>query len=299
MIRPTNSALAQLAPSGIRRINVLAAEQGDCIPLALGEPDFATPEPICAEAAAALARGETHYPPNNGTPALRQAIAGYMSDQGLVYDAADIIVTVGATEALSSTFRALLDPGDEVIIPVPAFTVYESDVLMCHGRVVQLDTAPTAFQIRKDSLAACVTPARRVRCSAGATSGVSVWKAGVCRELPMARTKSATMTTHTGSTPVSETIATTTLTAAMKRSAPMSVTLSGRRSTMAPAKVPKSASGRKPASDASESMLAEFVVSVMCQTRPICRMELVSTETSSPPHTDASLSFQASLPSVI
>ena len=173
MIRPTNSALAQLAPSGIRRINALAAEQGDCIPLALGEPDFATPELICAEAAAALARGETHYPPNNGTPALRQAIAGYMSDQGLAYDAADIIVTVGATEALSSTFRALLDPGDEVIIPVPAFTVYESDVLMCHGRVVQLDTAPTAFQIRKDSLAACVTPATKaiVICSPGNPTG--------------------------------------------------------------------------------------------------------------------------------
>ena len=108
----------------------------------------------------------------------------------------------------------------------------------------------------------------------------------------MARTKSAAMTTHTGSAPVSETIATTALTAAMKRSAPMSVVLSGRRSTIAPAKVPKSASGRKPASDASESMLAEFVVSVMCQTKPICRMELVSTETSSPPHTHASLSFQ-------
>ena len=84
----------------------------------------------------------------------------------------------------------------------------------------------------------------------------------------MARTKSAAMTTHTGSAPVSETIATTALTAAMKRSAPMSVVLSGRRSTIAPAKVPKSASGRKPASDASESMLAEFVVSVMCQTKP-------------------------------
>ena len=108
----------------------------------------------------------------------------------------------------------------------------------------------------------------------------------------MARTKSATMTTHTGSVPVSETTATTALTAAMKRSAPTSVTLSGKRSTTVPAKVPKSASGRKPASEASESMLAEFVVSVICQTKPICRMELVSTETSSPPHTHASLSFQ-------
>ena len=77
------------------------------------------------------------------------------------------------------------------------------------------------------------------------------------------------MTTHTGSAPASDTIATTALTAAMKRSAPMSVVLSGSRSTMVPAKVPKSASGRNPASEASESMLAEFVVSVICQTKPI------------------------------
>ena len=80
----------------------------------------------------------------------------------------------------------------------------------------------------------------------------------------------------------------------MKRSAPTSVRLSGRRSTTVPANVPKSASGKNPASDASESMLAEFVEIVMCHTKPICRMELVSTEASSPPHTHASLSCQES-----
>ena len=110
--------------------------------------------------------------------------------------------------------------------------------------------------------------------------------------LPIARKKRAAITTHTGSEPVAETTATAALTVAIKRSAPMSTRLSGNRSTRAPANVPKSASGRNPASDANDSMLADSVAYVMCQTKPICRMELVSTETSSPPHTHASLSFQ-------
>lgn len=173
MVKATNRNVAGLAASGIRRISALAAAREGCISLALGEPDFPTPQEICDAAAAALAAGETHYPPNNGTPALREAIAAYMTGQGILRPADDIIVTVGATEALSSTFRALIDPGDEVIVPVPAFTVYASDVRACGGTVVALDTVPAAFQIREEPLRACVTAATKaiVICSPGNPTG--------------------------------------------------------------------------------------------------------------------------------
>ena len=113
---PMNTSLAMLKPSGIRRINALAAQHPGCIALALGEPDFPTPDVISAEVIAALDRGDTHYPPNNGRPALREALSAYMGDAGLTFSADEVILTDGATEALSATFMAMLNPGDEVII---------------------------------------------------------------------------------------------------------------------------------------------------------------------------------------
>ena len=78
--RPVNTGIARLAPSAIRRIGSLAAATPGCISLALGEPEFDTPDPVRAEAKAALDRGETHYAPNAGTPGLRRAISAYMAD---------------------------------------------------------------------------------------------------------------------------------------------------------------------------------------------------------------------------
>ena len=82
---PMNTSLATLKPSGIRRINALAAQHPGCIALALGEPDFPTPDVISAEVTTALGRGDTHYPPNNGRPALREALSAYMGDVGLTF----------------------------------------------------------------------------------------------------------------------------------------------------------------------------------------------------------------------
>ena len=166
MRKPMNSALCTLKPSRIRRINALAAQQPGCIALALGEPDFDTPVAVREEAKRALDRGETHYPPNAGTPALRQAIASYMvsPDTGnvhLSYKSDEIVVTVGATEALHATFAALLDPGDEVIIPTPTFGLVESIVALHHAVPVFLDTVPFGFQIDEDALRAAVTPATK------------------------------------------------------------------------------------------------------------------------------------------
>ena len=156
---PMNTSLATLKPSGIRRINALAAQHPGCIALALGEPDFPTPDVISAEVTASLDRGDTHYPPNNGRPALREALSAYMGDAGLTFSADEVILTDGATEALSATFMAMLNPGDEVIIPTPAFGLYESIVVANHAKAVFLDTEPAQFQIDEDALRACVTPA--------------------------------------------------------------------------------------------------------------------------------------------
>ena len=131
---PMNTSLATLKPSGIRRINALAAQHPGCIALALGEPDFPTPDVISAEVTASLDRGDTHYPPNNGRPALREALSAYMGDAGLAFSADEVILTDGATEALSATFMAMLNPGDEVIIPTPAFGLYESIVVANHAK---------------------------------------------------------------------------------------------------------------------------------------------------------------------
>lgn len=158
---PMNTSLATLKPSGIRRINALAAQHPGCIALALGEPDFPTPDVIRAEVTAALDRGDTHYPPNNGRPALREALSTYMGDAGLAFSADEVILTDGATEALSATFMAMLNPGDEVIIPTPAFGLYESIVVANHAKAVYLDTEPAQFQIDEDALRACVTPATK------------------------------------------------------------------------------------------------------------------------------------------
>ena len=166
MRKPMNSSLAALQPSGIRRINALAAATFGCIALALGEPEFDTPEPIRAAAKDALDAGFTHYPPNNGTATLREGIAAYMADPAtgdkrLTYAPDEVIVTDGATEALHAALAALLNPGDEVIIPTPAFGLYESIVVANHARAVFLDTVPTGFQIDEDALRAAVTSATK------------------------------------------------------------------------------------------------------------------------------------------
>lgn len=152
----TNADLRALATSGIRRFSALANEVPGCVKLTLGEPEFDTPEPIREAVTDSLAHGLTHYPPNNGRPELLRSLSAYMASTGLAYASDDLIVTAGATEALAATFLALLDPGDEVIVPVPAFGLYESLVRMAHGRVVPLDTTRTGFQIEADALEALV-----------------------------------------------------------------------------------------------------------------------------------------------
>ena len=153
-----NEAVYSLKRSAIREFSRLAKETPGCIALTLGEPDFDTPEPIREQAKLSLDNHETHYIENNGALALRQAIAGYeTSKHGIECSEAQVIVTAGATEALFVSLLGILNPGDEVIIPTPAFVLYEEIVKLCRGKVVHMDTVADGFQITPENLSDCLS----------------------------------------------------------------------------------------------------------------------------------------------
>lgn len=154
-----NTALYSARRSAIREFSRRAALVPDCVRLTLGEPDFPTPAPMCEAVGAALSAGETHYIENNGSAALRQAIADFERAQnGMDYAADEVIVTVGATEALFTALFGVVNPGDEVIVPTPAFVLYEQIINLCRGAYVPLDTTADAFQISPRKLEALITP---------------------------------------------------------------------------------------------------------------------------------------------
>ena len=125
-VRYLAKRVAGLKPSGIRKFFDIAATMKDVISLGIGEPDFTTPKPIMDAGRRALEAGETHYTSNAGILELRQALANHLLKlYGVKYDPmSEIIITVGVSEALYLTMTALLDPGDEVIIPTPCFVSY-------------------------------------------------------------------------------------------------------------------------------------------------------------------------------
>ena len=153
-----NSALDDLRLSGIRRFSALAAQTPDCVSLTLGEPGEDTPPQVCARVGEDLDRGLTHYPPNNGFPWLREAICAWEAERGVRLSPGNVIVTDGATEALFCAITALLNPGDEVVIPTPAFLLYDSLVRLARGVPVPLDTTAHDFQIDPQALARAITP---------------------------------------------------------------------------------------------------------------------------------------------
>ena len=153
------TSLAGLSLSAIRRYTALAAEREDCITLTIGEPDLPTPAPICEAAVRALAGGSTHYTANQGSASLRAKLAAYEAKtRQLDYGPDEIIVTAGATEAIYCALTGVLDPGDEVVIPTPAFGLYETVTRLAGAVPVYLDTARTGFQLTYEALCAAITP---------------------------------------------------------------------------------------------------------------------------------------------
>jgi len=153
--------IAGLKPSGIRRFFDIAATMKDVISLGIGEPDFITPKPILEAGIRSLQNGETHYTSNSGKLELRQAIAdNLLRLYGVKYDpATEIIATVGVSEALYLAMTAILDPGDEVIIPTPCFVAYQAEVILAGGVPIEIPARmEDDFQVDPARIRDAITP---------------------------------------------------------------------------------------------------------------------------------------------
>lgn len=156
-MKPGNQNLETLTRSGIRVFTNLAKATPDCRMLTIGEPDLPTPEPIKRAAMKALEEGQTHYAPNQGTLSLRTAIAAFETARGRTTTPEEVLVTVGATQALYTALTGILNPGDQVVIPTPAFSLYDTITTAAGAESVFLDVSKTDFQITRQSLKACLT----------------------------------------------------------------------------------------------------------------------------------------------
>jgi len=153
-----NSAVFDLKRSAIREFAKLAKETPGCISLTLGEPDFNTPDPVTNKAKESLDNHETHYIENNGLRELRERIARFETEKnGFPCDQSQVIVTAGATEALLVALMGIIEPGDEIIIPTPAFVLYEEIVKLCRGVPVHMDISGSGFRIDSDMLESVIT----------------------------------------------------------------------------------------------------------------------------------------------
>lgn len=136
-----------ISPTLSRQLFMMAKQYDDVIDFTLGDPDVPTPAAICKAAAKAAAEGKTHYAPNAGLPALREAIAKQVSkESGIEYAANNVAVTIGATEAVYLSFMACINPGDEVIILAPYWVQYENIVKLLGGKPVIIDTFKEDFE---------------------------------------------------------------------------------------------------------------------------------------------------------
>ena len=154
-----NSAAQKEQLSGIREFTYLVRSTPGAIGFTLGEPDLNTPDAVKEAAKAALDDNDTHYPPGNGYPYTLEAISAYEArEHGLRYSPDEIILTDGATEGLFVSLATVLNPGDEVIIPTPAFGLYESLVRLQRGVPVALPTEHDRFQIDPAALERAITP---------------------------------------------------------------------------------------------------------------------------------------------
>lgn len=153
-------SVSEVPPSGIRKFFDIASDMKNVISMSVGEPDFVTPWNVCQAAIDSIERGETHYTSNSGMPELRALIEQYLAERFRVhYKPEQMLVTVGASEALDLAFRALLNPGDEVLIPAPSYVSYEPGVRFAHGVSVPIVTEEQDdFVIRPENIERAITP---------------------------------------------------------------------------------------------------------------------------------------------
>ena len=159
--RYINPDIAAVPPSGIRRFFDIAATMKDAISLGVGEPDFVTPYHIRNAAINSILDGETQYTGNRGTPELLEEISYYLEHRYQTkYDPhTEIMVTVGASEAIDIALRALISPGDEVLVPEPSYVSYSPSVIFAGGKPVGVvTTAETEFRLTPEALLEAITP---------------------------------------------------------------------------------------------------------------------------------------------
>jgi len=162
MLSPT---VKNMPPSGIRKYFDLLNEMKDAISLSVGEPDFVTPWNIREAGIFSLEKGQTHYSSNAGLIELRNEIAKYMDNRfGLKYDPKEeILVTVGASEAIDLALRALIVPGDEVIIPEPSFVAYKGCAMLTGAVPVIIELkAEDQFRLTPEALEKAITEKTKV-----------------------------------------------------------------------------------------------------------------------------------------
>ena len=155
-----SSCVANVPPSAIRKFFDLASEMKGVISLSIGEPDFVTPWSIREAGINSLVDGYTHYSPNAGYTSAKKAIVNYINRRyGIEYDHnGECLITVGGSEGLDLASRALINPGDEVIIVEPCFVAYKATVLFAHGVPVIISTRQEDdFKLKAEDLEAAIT----------------------------------------------------------------------------------------------------------------------------------------------
>lgn len=155
----------QVKPSGIRKFFDIASQMDNVISLGVGEPDFETPVQIRRAGIVSLEKGRTFYTSNWGLEVLRNEIAQLaMRKYGLTYDPnREVVVTVGGSEAIDNALRALISPGDEVLIPEPSFVCYTPLTIMAGGTPVPIRTVvENEFKLTPEQLRAAITPRTKV-----------------------------------------------------------------------------------------------------------------------------------------
>ena len=155
------SKVSSLKPSGIRKFFDIAATMKDVISLGIGEPDFTTPAPILEAGCRSLQLGETHYSSNAGIFELREALTDHLEKMyGVVYNpTSEVVISVGGSEALYLAATALLEPGEEVIIPTPCFVSYQAEVELAGGVAVEVPSLmEDNFVLNPAKIEAAVTP---------------------------------------------------------------------------------------------------------------------------------------------
>jgi aminotransferase len=156
----TSRCVNQIAPSGIRKFFDLVSNMEGAISLGVGEPDYVSPWHIREAAIYALEKGYTMYTSNSGTPELRLALSGHLAKRyGPAYEPQkELLITVGVSEALDLAMRAVLNPGDEVIMPDPCYVSYAPCVVMAGGKAIMVPTSvENNFEISAEDIARCIT----------------------------------------------------------------------------------------------------------------------------------------------